>query len=202
MTHTSHYFEQISEIAAAIDHEGIERIATGLAELRERGGRLFVLGVGGSASNSSHAVSDFRKLTGIEAYAPTDNVSEITARTNDEGWPTIFEAWLQTSNARKEDAILVLSVGGGDVERNVSPNIVRGLDEAKSRGLSIFGIVGRDGGYTKKIGDEVVVVPTLDPAFITVHTESFQAAVWHCLVCHPKLMLSQGKWENIASGGH
>lgn len=201
MTHSSQYFDQISQIASTIDHEAIERIALRLSELREQGGRLFVLGVGGSAANSSHAVSDFRKLTGIEAYAPTDNVAELTARTNDEGWATVFEAWLQTSNARHQDAILVLSVGGGDAERNVSANIVKGLDEAKRRGLAIYGIVGRDGGYTKQIGDEVVVVPALDPAYITVHTESFQAAVWHCLVCHPKLMVNQGKWESLAAGG-
>src|SRR3954463_9812958 len=157
MTHARSYLEQTARIALAIDHEAIERMAAGLAALRERGGRLFLIGVGGSAANCSHAVNDFRKLAGIEAYSPCDNVAELTARTNDEGWPTIFEAWLRTSRANAKDAVLVMSVGGGDAARNVSPNIVRALDEAKRRGLKIYGIVGRDGGYTKQVGDEVVV---------------------------------------------
>jgi len=152
-THSQRYFEQVAQIARVIDHEAVERLAESLAQLRQRGGRLFIFGVGGSAANSSHAVNDFRKLAGIEAYTPCDNVSELTARTNDDGWDTVFEAWLRTSKANENDGVLVLSVGGGDIERNVSVNIVRGLDEAKSRGLAIYGIVGRSEGYTKKVGD-------------------------------------------------
>jgi D-sedoheptulose 7-phosphate isomerase len=179
MTHARRYLEQAARIALAIDHEAVERMAAGLAALRERGGRLFLIGVGGSAANCSHAVNDFRKLAGIEAYSPCDNVAELTARTNDEGWPSLFEAWLRTSRADAKDALLVLSVGGGDANRNVSPNIVRALDEAKRRGLTVYGVVGRDGGYTKQVGDDVVV-PTADPALVTPHSESFQAVVWHC----------------------
>jgi D-sedoheptulose 7-phosphate isomerase len=199
MSHSQRYLEQVSAIALAIDHEAVERIAVGLAELRGRGGRLFLLGVGGSAANCSHAVNDFRKLTGIEAYSPCDNVAELTARTNDEGWDTVFEAWLRTSRANEKDAVLVLSVGGGDTARNVSVNIVRGLNEAKRRGLRIYGIVGRDGGYTKQVGDDVIIVPTTDPSHITPHTESFQAVILHCLVCHPSLMIQEGKWESVAA---
>lgn len=199
MTHAQRYLEQTTAIARQLDPEAIERIARGLAELRARGGRLFILGVGGSAANASHAVNDFRKLTGIEAYSPCDNVSELTARTNDEGWETVFAAWLSTSQANEKDAVLVLSVGGGNAERNVSPNIVRALDEAKRRGLVLYGIVGRDGGYTKQVGDEVVVVPTVDPAHTTPHTESFQAVIWHCLVCHPSLQRQAMKWEALAA---
>ena len=196
-THTQRYLQQVSDIAQGIDHQAVERMAVGLAQLRERGGRLFILGVGGSAANSSHAASDFRKLDRIEAYAPTDNVAELTARTNDEGWDTIFAAWLDTSKANSKDAIFVLSVGGGDLDRNVSPNIVRGLDEAKSRGLKVYGIVGRDGGYTKQQGDEVVVIPTVDIGHITPLSESFQAVIWHCLVFHPNLIAQGSKWESI-----
>lgn len=194
MAHAEKYLAQAGEITRQLDPAAIERLAEGLAALRGRGGRLFILGVGGSAANCGHAVNDFRKLCGIEAYAPTDNVSELTARTNDEGWDTVFAAWLRTSRANEKDAVLVFSVGGGDAARNVSPNIVRGLDEAKVRGLKIFGIVGRDGGYTKKVGDEVVVIPTVDPAHVTPHAEAFQAVVWHCLVSHPKLQVQQTKW--------
>ena len=199
MTHSQRYLEQAAEIAARIDHEAVERIAYGLVELRARGGRLFLLGVGGSAANCSHAVNDFRKITGIEAYSPCDNVAELTARTNDEGWPTVFEAWLRTSRANEKDAVLVFSVGGGDAERNVSANIVRALDEAKRRGLTIYGIVGRDGGYTRQVGDEVIVVPTVDPAHVTPHSEAFQAVVWHCIVSHPSLMAQEMKWESLAT---
>lgn len=199
MTHSQRYLKEVAEIAAAIDHEAIERIAIGLAALRSRGGRLFLLGVGGGAANCSHAVNDFRKLTGIEAYTPCDNVSELTARINDDGWATVFEAWLQTSRANERDAVLVLSVGGGDADRNVSVNIVRGLDEAKRRGLRIYGIVGRDGGYTREIGDEVIVIPTVDPGRITPHTEAFQAVIWHSLVCHPSLMIQKTTWERLAT---
>lgn len=202
MNHSQQYFEQMAKIALAIDHEAVERIAIGLAKLRERDGRLFFLGVGGSAANCSHAVNDFRKLVGIEAYTPCDNVAELTARINDEGWSTTFEAWLKTSRANEKDAVFVFSVGGGDADRNVSINIVRGLDEAKRRGLTIYGIIGRDGGYTKRIGDEVIVVPTVDPAHITPHTEAFQGVIWHCLVCHPRLMMQQGKWESLDTAKH
>src|SRR3984957_13823056 len=158
MSHVSSYFAQVGEIARLIDADGVEALVDALVALRERQGRLFLLGVGGSAANCSHAVNDFRKLCGIEAYTPVDNVSELTARTNDEGWETVFAAWLRTSRANKNDAVFVFSVGGGDAVRNVSANIVRGLEEAKARGLSIFGVVGRDGGFTKKVGDEVIVI--------------------------------------------
>jgi len=193
-TFTERYLEESIGLIRKLDVSSVEAVARGLAEARDAGGRLFVLGVGGSAGHASHAVNDFRKICGIEAYAPTDNVSELTARTNDEGWETVFAAWLRTSRASSNDAVLVLSVGGGDAERNVSVNIVRALDEAKSRRLKIFGIVGRDGGYTRKVGDEVVVIPTVDPSHVTPHTEAFQAVVWHCLVSHPKLQLQATKW--------
>jgi D-sedoheptulose 7-phosphate isomerase len=200
MTHSETYLKQVQQIASALDHSLIERMAEELANLREGGGRLFLIGVGGSAANCSHAVNDFRKLAGIEAYSPCDNVAELTARTNDDGWPTVFEAWLRTSRANQRDAILVFSVGGGDAERNVSPNIVRALDEARRCGLKILGIVGRDGGYTRKVGDVVVVVPTVDASSITPHTEAFQAVIWHCLVSHPKVMLQVNKWEGMDHG--
>jgi D-sedoheptulose 7-phosphate isomerase len=182
------------EDAGMLDLDVIERMGQELAELRERGGRLFVLGVGGSAANSSHAVNDFRKLCGIEAYAPTDNVAELTARTNDEGWDTVFAAWLRTSQANGDDAVLVFSVGGGSAERNVSANLVAALKEAKVRNLRILGVVGRDGGYTKLVGDVVVVVPTVDAGRVTPHTEAFQAVIWHCLVSHPALQQQSTKW--------
>jgi D-sedoheptulose 7-phosphate isomerase len=192
--HTQTYFQEAVKVAQSIDVAMVERLAHELAALRDRGGRLFLLGVGGSAGNCSHAVNDFRKLCGIEAYAPTDNVSELTARTNDEGWDTVFAAWLRTSRANDKDAVLVFSVGGGDLAKNVSPNIVAGLKEAKQRGLKVFGVVGRDGGYTKQVGDCVVVVPTVDAARVTPHTEAFQAVVWHCLVSHPVLQQTATKW--------
>jgi D-sedoheptulose 7-phosphate isomerase len=192
--HIKNYFREVSEIAASIDYAEIERMVKELSQLRDRGGRLFILGVGGSAANCSHAVNDFRKLCGIEAYAPTDNVSELTARTNDEGWETVFAAWLRTSKANQEDAVLVFSVGGGNLEKNISANLVYGINEAKTRGLKIFGIVGRDGGYAKQVGDTVVVIPTVDNSRITPHTEGFQAVVWHCLVSHPLLQQIATKW--------
>ena len=192
--HTQTYFQEVVKVAQSIDLAMVERLANELAKLRDRGGRLFLLGVGGSAGNCSHAVNDFRKLCGIEAYAPTDNVSELTARTNDEGWDTVFAAWLRTSRANDKDAVLVFSVGGGDLANNVSPNIVAGLKEAKQRGLRIYGVVGRDGGYTKQVGDCVVVVPTVDAARVTPHAEAFQAVVWHCLVSHPALQQMATKW--------
>ena len=189
------YFGQVAQIARQIDPAAIAAFVDKLASVRERGGRLFVLGVGGSAANASHAVNDFRKLCDIETYAPTDNVSELTARANDEGWSTIFAAWLKTSRANANDAILVFSVGGGDVERNVSPNLVAAIDEAKSRGLMVLGIVGRDGRDTAKRADEAaILVPVVDQDLVTPHSEAFQAVIWHCLVSHPKLKINRTKW--------
>jgi len=192
--HSRQFFLEVAKVAQTIDIDVIERLTDELVALRERGGRLFLLGVGGSAANCSHAVNDFRKLCGIEAYTPVDNVSELTARTNDEGWDTVFSAWLRTSKANPNDAIFVFSVGGGNAEKNVSANIVSGLKEAKQRGLKVFGVVGRDGGYTKLIGDCVVVVPTVEASRVTPHTEAFQAVVWHCLVSHPSLQSIPTKW--------
>ena len=185
MSHIKDYFRQVAEIANTIDHDEIERMASVLVDVRDRGGRLFFLGVGGSAANCSHAVNDFRKLCNIEAYSPVDNVAELTARTNDEGWDTVFAAWLRTSNANSKDVVCVFSVGGGDAARNVSLNIVKALDEAKARGLTIIGIVGRDDGYTQEIGDVVIRVPIADDKRITPHSEAFQAVIWHALSCHP-----------------
>lgn len=192
--HVKTYFQEVQKVAQEMDTGAIEKLATELKALRDRGGRLFFLGVGGSAGNCAHAVNDFRKLCGIESYAPTDNVSELTARTNDEGWDTVFSAWLRTSRANDKDAVFVFSVGGGNLEKNVSPNIVAALKEAKERGTKIFGVVGRDGGYTKKVGDCVIVVPTVDANRVTPHTEAFQAVVWHCLVSHPALQQIKTKW--------
>ena len=194
MNPVADYLREVSEIAQIMHQQTIEKLCDELAALRERGGRLFFIGVGGSAANCSHAVNDFRKLCGIEAYAATDNVSELTARTNDQGWSSVFSEWLKGSRAGSNDAVMVFSVGGGNLEKNVSPNIVAALQEAKARGLKIFGIVGRDGGYTKEIGDVVVVVPTVSSAHVTPHTEAFQAVVWHCLVSHPKLQINPTKW--------
>jgi len=198
MGYAAEFFREAAQIAERMDVDAVERLAGELVALRERGGRLFLLGVGGSAANCSHAVNDFRKLCDIETYTPVDNVSELTARTNDEGWDTIFAAWLQTSRARAEDAILIFSVGGGDAERNVSPNLVRAIDFAKERGMKVFGIVGRDTGYTARMGDVTVVIPIADPARVTPHSEAFQAVVWHCLVSHPVLQARGTKWESIA----
>ena len=192
--HAKIFFNEVIKVAEQIDIELIEKLAHELKDLRDRGGRLFFLGVGGSAGNCSHAVNDFRKLCGIEAYAPVDNVSELTARTNDEGWGTVFAGWLKVSNAKANDAVFVLSVGGGNLERNVSPNIVMALKLAKERGLKIFGVVGRDGGYTKQVGDCVVVVPTVDESRVTPHAEAFQGVVWHCLVSNPVLQQMATKW--------
>ena len=192
--HTQIFFNEVTQISQQIDIEAIEKLAHELKDLRERNGRLFILGVGGSAGNCSHAVNDFRKLCGIEAYAPVDNVSELTARTNDEGWDTIFSGWLKVSKANANDAVLVFSVGGGNLEKNVSPNIVQGLKLAKERGMKIFGVVGRDGGYTKQVGDCVIVVPTVDANRVTPHAEAFQGVVWHCLVSHPVLQQMATKW--------
>ena len=197
MSHSRRYLDQVAKIANEIDHEVLERIAVGLVNLRKCDGRLFILGVGGSAANASHMVNDFRKIARIEAYAPTDNVSELTARTNDEGWDTVFSEWLKVSRAGEGDAVFVLSVGGGDVDRNVSVNIVQALEEAQRRRLRIYGIVGRSDGHTARVADEVVIVPTVDPAHVTAHAESFQAVVWHCIVFHPELIATTAKWEGL-----
>ena len=188
------YFEQVAEIAAKLDLDAIERVVDGLAAARSGGGRLFILGVGGSAANASHAVNDFRKLCDFEAYSPADNVSELTARTNDDGWDSVFAAWLKTSRANEKDAVLVLSVGGGNKEANVSTNLIAALDEAARRRMSVFGIVGRDGGYTGKVANEVILIPVVDPELVTPHSEAYQAVVWHCLVSHPTLKTTRTKW--------
>jgi D-sedoheptulose 7-phosphate isomerase len=197
MTHARNYLRQVGEIAGKLDDGLMETMVDALVELRSNGGRLFLIGVGGSAANCSHAVNDFRKLAGIEAYSPADNISELTARTNDEGWATVFEAWLKVSKANARDALFVFSVGGGDAARNVSPNIVCAVDEAKRRGMKVFGIVGRDGGHTKKKGDLVMLVPTVDEQAVTPHAEAFQAVIWHGLVSHPKLKQQANKWEGM-----
>lgn len=194
MSHATAFFRNAAEICARIDHAAIDRMAAGIREVRECGGRLFVLGVGGSAANASHAVNDFRKLCDVESYAPTDNVSELTARTNDEGWETVFAGWLKTSRINDKDGVLVFSVGGGNAEHNVSMNLVHGLAVAKERGAKVFGIVGRDGGYTGKVADIAVIVPNVDAANVTPHAEAFQAVVWHCLVSHPELQTQKTKW--------
>ena len=191
------FMAETLEVAQRLDTVAIEAVVERLAALKARGGRLFVLGVGGSAGNASHAVNDFRKLADIEAYAPTDNVSELTARTNDEGWETVFAAWLKVSRLTKADGILILSVGGGDIERNVSPNLVRALEYGKQIGCTILGIVGRDGGYTAKVADACVVVPVVNAAHVTPHSEAFQAIVWHLFVSHPALKSAATKWEAV-----
>jgi len=190
------FLAEAAEIVARLDRASLEKAAKLIAELRVTGGRLFILGVGGSAANASHAVNDFRKIAGIEAYAPTDNVSELTARTNDEGWATVFEGWLKTSKLQARDAVLLFSVGGGDVERNVSPNLVAALKLAKSVGAKIIGVVGRDGGYTAKVADACVLIPVVNPVHVTPHSEAFQAVVWHLLVSHPAVKMEQTKWES------
>ncbi len=194
---TEQYLAEVQDIAGRLAAGQIEGVVRLLVETRERGGRLFVLGVGGSAANASHAVNDFRKLTGIEAYAPTDNVSELTARTNDDGWRSVFEEWLKVSRLREGDAVLVLSVGGGDAERNVSPNLVAALDYAQAVGARIAGIVGRDGGHTARLADACVVVPAVNPAHVTPHSEAFQAVIWHLIVSHPALKCAPTKWESF-----
>jgi D-sedoheptulose 7-phosphate isomerase len=196
MTHSERYLQEAGEIVASLDREGIERMAELLAEIRARGGRLFFLGVGGSAANCSHAVNDFRKIAGFEAYAPTDNVSELTARTNDEGWKSVFVAWLRGSRLRRTDALFVLSVGGGDRERNISANLVEALEYAREVGATILGVVGRDGGFTARVADAVVIVPTVNPNRVTPHTEAFQAVLWHLLVSHPSVQQIATTWEH------
>jgi D-sedoheptulose 7-phosphate isomerase len=192
------FLAEAAEIVARLDRASLERAARMIGDLRATGGRLFILGVGGSAANASHAVNDFRKIAGIEAYAPTDNVSELTARTNDEGWATVFEGWLKTSKLQPRDAVLVFSVGGGDMERNVSPNLVAALKLAKAVGAKIIGVVGRDGGYTAKVADACVLIPVVNPVHVTPHSEAFQAVVWHLLVSHPAVKVEQTKWESTA----
>ena len=195
-TFSAQFLEESISVIKALDAAAIESMAEGLAAARGAGGRLFILGVGGSAGHASHAVNDFRKLCGFEAYAPTDNVSELTARTNDEGWDTTFVEWLRTSRLSSKDAVLVFSVGGGTKEKNVSTNLVRALELAKERGAKVFGIVGRDGGYTKQVAEACVLVPVVHKDRITPHTEGFAAVVWHLLVSHPKLQTAATKWES------
>lgn len=195
MSYAIKHLAEAVEIIHQLDTQCIERLAGELVELRSSGGRLFFLGVGGGAANCSHAVNDFRKIVGIESYAPTDNVSELTARTNDEGWETVFAEWLKTSRLTPNDAIFVLSVGGGNLEKNISPNLVRALEHAKQVGAKILGIVGRDGGYAARVGDAVVIVPTVNPENVTPHSEAFQAVIWHLLVSHPALKAKETKWE-------
>jgi D-sedoheptulose 7-phosphate isomerase len=196
-SYSAQHLAETAEIVQKIDPENLEKMADLLAVVRGRGGRLFFLCVGGSAANASHAVNDFRKIAGIESYAPTDNVSELTARTNDEGWASVFIEWLKGSRLRSEDALMVFSVGGGNVEKNVSPNLVSALQYAKEVGASVLGIVGRDGGYTAKVADACCIIATVNPQNITPHSEAFQAVIWHLLVSHPKLKTQQTKWEAV-----
>lgn len=198
MTFSQQFLAEVQNISKQLDAAGIENLARLLAQTREEQGRLFILGVGGSAANASHAVNDFRKIVGLESYAPTDNVSELTARTNDEGWSSVFEKWLRVSRLNNRDAVLILSVGGGDMERQVSPNLVSAMQFARSAGAKILGVVGRDGGYTAKIADCCVIVPTVNSVHTTPHTEAFQSIIWHLLVSHPLLKAEQTRWESIS----
>jgi D-sedoheptulose 7-phosphate isomerase len=198
MTFSEQYVKESIQILEQLDAEAMERMADELVALRTRGGRLFLIGVGGGAGHASHAVNDFRKLAGIESYSPVDNVSELTARTNDEGWDTTYSAWLEASRLKADDALMVFSVGGGSLERNVSANIVRALELAKARGATVLGVVGRDGGYTAQVAKACVIVPTVNANHITPHTEGFQAVVWHGLVANPKLQVLANKWESTA----
>jgi D-sedoheptulose 7-phosphate isomerase len=197
MNFTAQYLAETIEIIRILDGAAIDKMVSILANTREAHGRLFILGVGGSAANASHAVNDFRKIAGIECYAPTDNVSELTARTNDEGWASVFEAWLKISHLRAEDTIMVLSVGGGNLEKHVSPNLVTAVQYAKSVGSKVIGLLGRDGGYTATVADACVIVPTVNPVHVTPHSEAFQAVIWHLLVSHPDLKQSETKWESV-----
>lgn len=196
MAWAASFLAEAAAVIARLDAGAIERLAALLVELRTRGGRLFVLGVGGSAANASHAVNDMRKLCGIETYTPTDNVAELTARVNDDGWETSFVEWLRVSRLGARDMVLVFSVGGGDLERRISPNLVRAVQYAKEIGASIGGVVGRDGGYTAKVADACVIVPTVNPETVTPHTEAFQAVIAHLLVSHPALQTTRAKWES------
>lgn len=197
MNFIQQYLSEACQIVRELDQEAITQAIELLAETRNRGGRLFILGVGGSAANASHAVNDFRKLVGLEAYAPTDNVSELTARTNDEGWTSVFENWLRISQIRSDDLVMVFSVGGGDLEKNVSPNLVSALQYAKQMGARVIGIVGRDGGFTSRVADCCIIIPTVNLEHVTPHTEVFQVLVWHLLVSHPRLKASPTKWESL-----
>jgi D-sedoheptulose 7-phosphate isomerase len=190
------FLDEVQKVTAQLDAQAIEGAVDELARVRERGGRLFILGVGGSAANASHAVNDFRKICGFECYAPTDNVSELTARTNDEGWATIFAEWLKGSRLGAKDGLLVFSVGGGNLEKNVSPNLVAAIQLARQCGAAVVGVVGRDGGYTAKAATACVIVPTVNPEHVTPHSEAFQAVIWHLLVSHPKLKVAKTKWES------
>lgn len=196
MSFAKEFLAEVRQVTAQLDVEAIEKCADELARVRERGGRLFILGVGGSAGNAGHAVNDFRKICGFEAYAPTDNVSELTARTNDEGWATVFVEWLKGSRLNAKDGLLIFSVGGGNLEKNVSPNLVTAIQLAKKVGASVIGLVGRDGGYTAKEATACVIVPTVNPTHVTPHSEAFQAVLWHLFVSHPKLKVTQTKWES------
>jgi D-sedoheptulose 7-phosphate isomerase len=196
-TFAEQYLNEAVSIIAQLDKDMIEKAASILADTRSLGGRLFILGVGGSAANASHAVNDFRKIVGIEAYTPTDNVAELTARTNDEGWAGVFDSWLRVSRLNSRDLIMVFSVGGGNLEKNVSPNLVAALQLAKSLGCRIIGVVGRDGGHTARLADACIIVPTVNAAHVTPHSEAFQAVVWHLLVSHPALKQSETKWESV-----
>jgi D-sedoheptulose 7-phosphate isomerase len=196
MNFTQQFLAEVQQVVAQLDVQAIEKCADALAAIRDRGGRLFILGVGGSAGNAGHAVNDFRKICGFEAYAPTDNVSELTARTNDEGWATVFSEWLKGSRINAKDGLLIFSVGGGNLEKNVSPNLVSAIQVAKSVGASVVGIVGRDGGYTAQQAAACVIVPTVNPTHVTPHSEAFQGVIWHLLVSHPKLKVAQTKWES------
>lgn len=196
MSFAKEFLTEAQQVAAQLDADAIERMVDELARVRESGGRLFILGVGGSAGNASHAVNDFRKICGFECYAPTDNVSELTARTNDEGWATIFAEWLKGSRLGKQDALLIFSVGGGNLEKNVSPNLVAAIQLAQQVGASVLGVVGRDGGYTGKAATACVIVPTVNPEHVTPHSEAFQGVVWHLIVSHPKLKVVRTKWES------
>ena len=196
MSYSEQHLQETAQIVSKLDPNLCERAVELLVSVRSRGGRLFILGVGGSAANASHAVNDFRKIAGLECYAPTDNVSELTARTNDEGWSTVFAEWLKGSHLNEKDALLILSVGGGDLEKNVSPNLVTALNLAKELGTKVLGIVGRDGGYTAKVADVAIIVPTVNPNNVTPHAEAFQAVIWHLLVSHPALKVAQTKWES------
>jgi D-sedoheptulose 7-phosphate isomerase len=199
MTYTQTHLREAAAILEQLDVDAIEKMVGVLADIKVAGGRIFFLGVGGSAANSSHAVNDFRKLAGIECYAPTDNVAELTARVNDEGWASTFVEWLKVSRLRDRDAVFVLSVGGGDAERNISPNLVAALRHARQIGAKILGVVGRDGGYTARVADAAVIVPTVNPATITPHAEAFQAVIWHLLVSHPRLKAAATKWESVST---
>ena len=196
MSFTKQFLAEVQQVTAQLNEAAIEKCADELAAIRNRGGRLFILGVGGSAGNAGHAVNDFRKICGFEAYAPTDNVSELTARTNDEGWATVFSEWLKGSRINAKDGLLIFSVGGGNLEKNVSPNLVSAIQVAKQVGAAVVGIVGRDGGYTAQQATACVIVPTVNPTHVTPHSEAFQGIVWHLLVSHPKLKIAQTKWES------